>query len=138
MEVPRFWRESRARYNLEGVRCGNCGKVYFPPREVCPDCHRESIGRMEPFRLSGKGEIYSFSIVHNAPLHFKDEVPYIIALVKLEEGPIVTGQVVEWEENKVEIGTPVEAVFRKINEQGKSGVIQYGFKFRPVKETEGA
>ena len=52
MEVPRFWRETRARYNLEGVRCGACETVYFPPREVCPDCHRESIGKMEKYKLS--------------------------------------------------------------------------------------
>ncbi len=133
MEVPRFWRETRARYNLEGVRCGNCEKVFFPPREVCPDCHRASIGRMEKFKLSGKGEVYSFSTIHSAPDYFKDEVPYIVALIKTDEGPMVTGQIVDWEDGEVQIGTRVESVFRKISEQGKHGIIQYGFKFKAVR-----
>lgn len=136
MEVPRFWRETRARYNLEGVRCGACGKIFFPPREVCPDCHRESIGKMEKFKLTGNGEVYSFSIIHDAPNYFKDEIPYIIALIKTDEGPLVTGQIVDWDEGEVQIGTRVKSVFRKINEQGKHGVIQYGFKFRPVRSDE--
>ena len=133
MEVPRFWRETRARYNLEGARCKACETVFFPPREVCPDCHRESIGKMEKYRLSGYGEVYSFSTIHDAPDSFKGEVPYIIALIKTDDGPLVTGQIVDWEDGEIEIGTRVETVFRKISEQGKNGIIQYGFKFRAIK-----
>lgn len=136
MEVPRFWRETRARYNLEGVRCGACETAYFPPREVCPDCHRESIGKMEKFKLSGNGEVYSFSTIHDAPNDFKGEVPYIIALIKTDEGPMVTGQIVDWDEGDVQIGRRVESVFRRISEQGKHGIIQYGFKFKLVKPEE--
>lgn len=133
MEVPRFWRETRARYNLEGVKCGACEKVFFPPREVCPDCHRESIGRMDKFSLSGKGEVFSYSVIHDAPDAFKAEIPYVIALIQTDEGPMVTGQIVDREPGEIAIGSRVETVFRKISEEGKHGIIHYGFKFRVVK-----
>ncbi len=67
MTTARFWRENATRYNLMATRCGFCGKVTFPPRHVCPICHRKSIGKMEQFKLNGKGEVYSFSVVHEAP-----------------------------------------------------------------------
>ena len=61
MAVARFWRENASRYNLIGTKCGVCGRAYFPPRSVCPTCHRQSIGKMEPYKL--KGFRYSDEIV---------------------------------------------------------------------------
>ena len=52
MTTARFWRDNATRYNLMATRCGSCGKVTFPPRHVCPICHRRSMGKMEKFRLS--------------------------------------------------------------------------------------
>jgi hypothetical protein len=57
--------------------------------------------------------------------------PYTVALVKLEEGPLVTAQLTDVAPNEVEIGMPVEMVTRKLRTQGDEGLIIYGYKFRP-------
>ncbi|MEM0129548.1 MAG: Zn-ribbon domain-containing OB-fold protein [Thermoplasmata archaeon] len=133
MSIARFWRETPRRYNLGGSRCTGCGTVFFPPRSVCPTCtsHRQSIGRMEPFQLSGEGEILSYTVVHEGAEGFEMQVPYVLALVRTTEGPVLTGQVVDIEPDRVRIGMPVRATFRKLREEGKAGVIHYGYKFAP-------
>ena len=131
MSVPRFWREFPQRYRLVGSKCGVCGRVYFPQRTVCPYCHRESIGNIVDYHLSGKGRVYTFSVVYTGPDHMKQQSPYVISIVELEEGPKITAQIVDTEPDKVEIGMPVHVVFRKIKEDGADGLIYYGFKFAP-------
>lgn len=134
--IARYWRETPRRYNLGGSRCQVCRTIYFPPRPVCPNCstHRQSLGKMEPFQLSGEGEVYSFSIVHDAAEGFEMEVPYVLALVRTKEGPLLTGQVVDLTPDEVNIGLKVRATFRKLREEGKAGVIHYGYKFAPAEE----
>ena len=136
MSIARFWRETPRRYNLGGSKCTNCGTAYFPPRAVCPTCahHRESSGKMVPFQLSGDGEVFSFTVVHEAAEGFEMQVPYVLALVKTVEGPMLTGQVVDLAPEEVRIGLKVRATFRKLREEGKAGVIHYGYKFAPVEE----
>jgi uncharacterized protein len=138
MSIARFWRETPRRYNLGGSRCSNCGTVYFPPRSVCPSCakHRQSLGRMEPFQLSGDGEVVTFSLVHEAAEGFEMQVPYALAIVRTREGPMLTGQVVDIEPKEVRIGLKVRATFRKLREEGEAGVIHYGYKFMPAEPSE--
>jgi scaffold protein (connect acetoacetyl-CoA thiolase and HMG-CoA synthase) len=133
MSIARFWRETPRRYNLGGSRCLNCTTVYFPPRAVCPSCtqHRQSLGKMEPFQLSGEGEVISYTIVHDPAEGFEMQVPYALALVRTPEGPVLTGQVVDMSPEEVRIGLTVRATFRKLREEGKAGVIHYGYKFTP-------
>jgi uncharacterized protein len=140
MSIARFWRETPRRYNLGGVRCTNCRTVYFPPRSVCPTCtqHRQSIGRLEPFQLSGDGAVETYTIVHDPAEGFEMQVPYVLAIVRTPEGPLLTGQVVDVEPADVRIGLKVHATFRKLREEGKAGVIHYGYKFAPVEESPGA
>ncbi|ENN96117.1 hypothetical protein J422_04123 [Methanocaldococcus villosus KIN24-T80] len=128
--VVRSWRHIKERYNLIGVKCLNCNTVYFPTRELCPKCRRKT--KFEEIKLSGRGKVYSYSIIHTAPKEFEKEAPYIIAIVELEEGVKVTGQIVDCPLDKIKIGLPVETVFRKIKEEGEDGVIVYGYKFRPI------
>lgn len=134
MSIARFWRETPRRYNLGGSKCTNCGTVYFPPRAVCPTCphHRETMEKMVPFQLSGDGTVYSFTVVHEAAEGFEMQVPYVLALVKTDEGPMLTGQVVDVGPPEVTIGLRVRATFRKLREEGKAGVIHYGYKFAPA------
>ena len=136
MSIARFWRETPRRYNLGGSKCTVCGTAYFPPRSVCPTCahHRESIGKMVPFQLSGNGEVFSFTVVHEPAEGFEMQVPYVVALVQTVEGPILTGQVVDLDPSEVRIGLKVRATFRKLREEGKAGVIHYGYKFAPAEE----
>ena len=134
MSVARFWRETPRRYNLGGSKCTTCGTVYFPPRAVCPECtsHRQSIEKMVPFQLSGEGEVISFTVVHDAAEGFDMQVPYALGLVRTPEGPVLTGQIVDIEPGDVRIGLKVRATFRKLREEGASGVIHYGYKFTPL------
>ena len=81
--------------------------------------------------LSGLGEIYSFSTMYNAPKGFEEQKPYTVALVKMDDGPIVTAQLTDVDHDQVYIGMRVEMVTRKIREDGAEGQIIYGYKFRP-------
>lgn len=128
-EVPRFWRESRHRYRLVGTRCLNCDTLHFPPRVICPTCRRESVGKMREEEMSGEGEIYSFTVVHDGLEQFKMQVPYVMALIKMKEGPMVTSQIVDCSPEEIQIGTKVTATLRKVRTEGKGGIIQYGYKF---------
>ena len=131
-DVPRFWREIPQRYNLIGNTCGSCGRVFFPPREACPDCRRKSMGQMKELKLSGKGEVFTYTIIHVGPDDFEEQIPYPIAIIQLDEGPRITAQIVDCPVEDVHIGMKVESVFRKIQEDGSVGAIYYGYKFRSL------
>ncbi|MEM0449203.1 MAG: Zn-ribbon domain-containing OB-fold protein [Methanomassiliicoccales archaeon] len=133
MAIARFWRENPSRYNLKAVRCGNCGKVFFPPRAICGVCHRKSIGKMECFNLKGEGEVFSFAVVHDAPRQFEIHKPYVVAMVRMDEGVMLTSQIIDVEPKEVHIGMRVRATLRRLGEDGPSGVINYGYKFIPVR-----
>jgi len=124
------WRRIPERYNLIGSRCENCGEAFFPVRTICPNCRRR--GRIKREAFSGNGKIYSYTFVASPPTGFELEAPYIMAVIELEEGAKVTAQLVDTDYEKVKIGAPVKMVFRKIQEEGKEGLIHYGFKFKVV------
>jgi len=133
MEVPRHWRVRKQRYSLIGEVCDRCGNKIFPPRDICPDCDAPA---KTPFQFSGRGEVYSYSTIYHPPEGFEEFAPYTVALVKLAEGPLVTAQLTDVDSDKVEIGMPVEMVTRRLREDGKRGMIVYGYKFRPVLPAE--
>lgn len=84
-----------------------------------------------PVKLGGKGEVYSYTIVTDPPAGFEEQAPYVLALVKLDEGPLVTAQLTDLA-GPVKIGLRVEMVTRKLRTEGPQGVIIYGYKFRPL------
>lgn len=131
-QIPRFWREIPQRYNLTGVKCNNCGEVSFPQRSICPQCRHESVDELEIAELSGRGTVVSHSLVHDAPVDHEREAPYHVAIVELEEGPRITAQLVDVDEDEVEVGLDVESSFRRIGQQGEAGVVHYGYKFAPA------
>lgn len=128
-QAPRFWRSIDQRYNLEGVQCGNCHQAIFPARTLCPKCRHLSIGKLTPMPLSGEGTIESFTVVHSPPNGYELQAPYVMAVVKLAEGPRLTAQIVDVDPEQVKMGMRVHKVFRRINQDGESGVIHYGYKF---------
>lgn len=129
MEIPRHWRLKKQRLSLVGEVCPHCNTKIFPPRDVCPECTREA---KTLFQFSGRGEIYSYTTVYDAPAGFEDSAPYTVALVRLDEGPIITAQLTDTNGHNVEIGMPVEMVTRKLRNDGdERGLIVYGYKFRP-------
>lgn len=129
MEIPRHWRLKKQRYALIGEVCPHCDVKIFPPRDICPACGEEA---KTEFAFSGRGEVYSYTTIFDAPAGYESQAPYTVALIKLEEGPIVTAQMTDLGEEEVTIGMPVEMVTRKLRSDGdERGVIVYGYKFRP-------
>jgi len=128
MTAPRFWRNIGQRYRLVGTECRTCGTAYFPPRDICPECRRK--GDVVEKRMSGRGEVVTRTVVHDAVGDYDDETPYTLAIVELGEGPRMTAQVV----GDADVGDEVEACFRRVDEEGESGIVQYGTKFKPVKD----
>jgi hypothetical protein len=130
MDIPRHWRLKKQRYALVGEVCGHCDTKVFPPRDICPACGEEA---KTLYQFSGRGEVYSYTTVYEAPAGFEEAAPYTIAMVRLEEGPLVTAQLTDLDEKRVEIGMPVEMVTRKLrNATDERGMLVYGYKFRPV------
>jgi uncharacterized OB-fold protein len=85
----------------------------------------------ETVTFSGRGTVYSYTTVLSAPEGFAEQAPYCIALVELDEGPLVTAQLTDLD-GEPEIGMRVEMVTRKLRTDGEAGIIVYGYKFRPI------
>lgn len=129
MEVSRHWRLRQQRYGMTGEVCPHCDSKIFPPRDVCPDCGHDA---RTLYDFSGRGTLYSFTTVTDAPNGFESYAPYTVALVELEEGPMVTAQLTDVGSSTLEVGMPVEMVTRKLKADGDQGVLVYGYKFRPA------
>jgi len=152
MEIARHWRLQKTRYGtarggLVGERCHD-GHFIFPPRDLCPECPTD---RKSPppatYEFSGKGEIYSYTTVYDAPEGYEAQTPYTGGLIRLLEqdaegqrieGPLITAMLTDLDLDlktgkriDLPIGAPVEMVTRKLFEDGPRGQIVYGYKFRP-------
>jgi hypothetical protein len=73
-------------------------------------------------------------VIRNAPFGYEKYAPYVVALIELDDGLRILSQIVDVELNEVKTGLRVEAVFRRVKEDGSSGILQYGYKFRPIIE----
>ena len=129
--VAFHWRGFKERYGLVGNSCEGCKRHFFPARVICPVCRRK--GKMTEHKFNGAGTVHSFTVVRTPPEGFEIYAPYVVAIVDLDEGARVVSQIVDCSPEDVGIGMPVEACFRKIREENKSGLVLYGFKFRPRK-----
>lgn len=125
MPSPRYWREIPQRYRLEGLKCEECGAICFPPRLVCPECKSTSLGF---YKLSDKGKILTYSVIHVPPKEFAGDSPYLIAIVELSDGVRLTTQIADTKPDEVAIGDSVHIVFRRLSDEGKSGIKCYGYK----------
>ncbi|AKG38859.1 MAG: Zn-ribbon domain-containing OB-fold protein [Infirmifilum sp.] len=131
--VPRAWRERQNKYRLIGGTCKDCGKTFYPYRGICPVCGSSNV---EAKKLPETGTIETFSVVRTPPTEFTGQAPYVVALVRLDDGTLVPAQITDVEPEEVQVGMRVEAVFRRYREQGEKGIIEYGIKFRPVVNLE--
>ncbi|KUH31422.1 transcriptional regulator [Thermococcus celericrescens] len=128
MQVARHWRHFREKYVLIGGKCEN-GHLMFPKRDVCPVCGSRNV---EEYQFSGKGKVLTWTIVRNPPSGMEYYKPYPLALVQLEEGPVVLAQLTDVDPEEIDFGMEVEMVTRKVREFDEDGIILYGYKFRPV------
>ncbi len=128
--IPLTWRRIPERYRLLGVKCETCKTNYFPKRPVCPKCRRK--GKLVEIKYAGKGKVITFTEVTSPPEGFEDQVPYILAIIELDEGARLTAQIVDAHKPDIKIGSRVENVFRVIQRDDPEGLIHYGFKFKLV------
>ena len=97
-------------------KCDDCGKPFFYPRVLCPNCHSRNISWMQ---ASDRGKLYSFQIAHRSLNRaFKVELPCVMAMIELEEGPRVLSNLINIEPDPsvVKCDMPVEVVFEKQND----------------------
>jgi uncharacterized OB-fold protein len=114
-EENRWFWEACARHELVLQRCTQCGALRFYPRAVCPQCLSSQTNYL---RSSGRGTIYTFTVTRqNQAPGFRDELPYVMAYVELEEGPRVLSNVVGVPPDEVWIGMPVEVMFEDVDEE---------------------
>ena len=118
--IPPTWRSKPEKYRLVGSKCTDCGSVYFPQKNLCDKCSLSTVD----FVFSGRGVVESYTIIRTPPAGFTG--PYLVAIIKLKEGPKITANVVG---EKIVIGDEVGSVFRRLNDTTE-GVIHYGLKFK--------
>lgn len=107
-----FWKGTK-RHELLLPRCNACGKLFFYPRSRCVHCFSTDI-KWE--KVTGKGSIFSYTIVYRTPFEGFD-VPYVLAVIKLDEGPMLLSNVIDCEPEKTAIGDPVEVIFEDVTEE---------------------
>jgi uncharacterized OB-fold protein len=110
--VP-YWKAAKE-HRLELPKCNACGKFWFPPSQSCPHCLAADFA-FKP--VSGRGKVFSFVTFHRV-YHpaFANEVPYVVALVELEEGPRLVSNIVGIPVDKVACEMPVKVVFDDVSE----------------------
>ena len=120
-----FW-EAAKEEKLIIQKCEDCEKHIFYPRIACPHCFSDDVEWVE---ASGKGKVYSFTVVlNNAPSSFIPDIPYVIAVVKLEEGVQLLTNIVGCDPEAVACDMPVEVTFEKLNDEFTLP------KFQPIKD----
>jgi len=116
---------------LEGHKCGDCNSIFLGEREVCSNCTAR--GKIEPIKLSNKGKLYSYSITFRSFPGI--DVPYISAIVDLEGGGTVKGNLIDCEPdpNKIEFDMPVEVVFDDaLGRKDAEGNSYISYFFKPI------
>ena len=118
-----FWEAAR-RHELRLPRCTTCDHVFFYPRSECPRCLST---HLEWVKVSGRARLHSFTIVqHPANTAFRDDVPYVYAVVQLDEGPRLVSNIVQCDINALRVDMPLEAVFDDVTPEWTL------VKFKPV------
>jgi uncharacterized OB-fold protein len=109
-----FWSAAREG-RLLVMRCRACGRAHFYPRPFCPHCWSDAVEWEE---ASGRGGLYTYSVVRRNDLPpFDQRVPYVAAVVELEEGVRLMTNVVECDVDDLRVGMPVAVAFQAIDEE---------------------
>jgi uncharacterized protein len=110
-----YWEAARQQ-RLVIQQCKSCGTRHFMARSQCPSCWSD---QLEWVDCAGTGTIYSFSVVHRASMpEFAAIVPYVVALIELDEGPRMFANVVGERALEVGIGDRVKVCFEVRGDDG--------------------
>ncbi|MBW2419268.1 MAG: Zn-ribbon domain-containing OB-fold protein [Deltaproteobacteria bacterium] len=107
------WWQAAAEHRLVVQRCTDCDHARFPPAPVCPECRS---GNSDWKELSGRGEVYTYTVVHR-PIAAGQKLPYVVAVIALEDsgGLRIISNIVEVEPDALEIGMPVAVVWEDMS-----------------------
>lgn len=110
-----FWR-SVEEGEMKLPYCPGCERFFFYPRPFCPNCWSEDV---EWRPVSGEGTVWSFSVVHFPFFRgeWKERLPYVVALIELEEGVRMLSNVVECPVEEVRVGLPVKVLYGRLGDQ---------------------
>jgi len=92
---------------------------------VCPTCKGE---KFETVALKDEGKLVTYTVVRVASEKFSKETPYAVGIIELDDGVKVTAQIADADFERLEVGQKVKLVFRKIQEDGRAGILCYGYK----------
>ena len=122
-DTKEFW-EGCKEHVIRVQKCADCGLVRWPPSFICPQCHSR---KTDWIASTGKGSVYTFVVNHIA-YHpaFQEDLPYVVAVVELDEGPHLITNIVGCAPSEVRCDMPVEVVWDDITNEFSLP------KFRPV------
>lgn len=129
MFPSRYHREIPHRYRLEASRCLKCGAIFFPHRLICRECKGRDF---ETVKLSDRGKLVSYTVIHTPASQFKDIAPYALGICELNGGVKVTAQIADIPTEEIKTGMEMQIEFRRIQTDGHEGILAYGYKFVPV------
>lgn len=123
-----FWDAARE-HRLVYQRCRVCGTRVFYPRDICPGPHCFGVGTLDWVESSGRGWVYSFTVSYQpANPAFADDVPYVLAIIELDEGWRMNSNVINTPPEDVQIGMRVEVVWDDVTPDFTLP------KFQPIRE----
>lgn len=109
-----FWDAAREE-KLRIQHCADCKMFVFYPRIVCPHCFSDSLNWAD---ASGRGTVYSFTVVeNNAPSFFQEDMPFVVAIIRLEEGVQMMSNIVGCDPYSVACDMPVEVTFERVSDE---------------------
>lgn len=113
LDAP-FWEATR-RHHLALQRCDGCGAFRYPASPVCPECDSD---RFAWTPTSGHGRILSWVVFHRCYFpSFQDEMPYNVAMITLDEGPVIISNVIGTSNDRLRKDLPVEVVFDDVDDK---------------------
>lgn len=108
VETQPFW-DATAQGRIDLAVCDACGFIPWYPRGVCPDCQSTDLTWTT---MSGKGTVYSYSVTRaGVGRAWREHLPFVLAYVQLDEGPIMMTNIVDCDPDSVTVGMAVTAVF---------------------------
>lgn len=131
MDIARNWRLKKQRYTLENKAEGMV--AVMTPSINGSNGHNPEATQVRANAQVALGEVYSFTKVFDAPAGYEEFAPYTVAMVRLDDGRLVSAQLTDLGDDTPHIGMPVEMVTRILrNATDERGMLIYGYKFRPI------
>ena len=135
-DIKPFW-DACAEHRLVVMQCKTCGARYWPATYCRNHKNEPFFGSLEWVTVSGRGTVAEHNVHHVAfDPTFQDQIPYAYGMVRTEEGPMLSGNIIDVDPDSVYIGMPVEVVFIDVvTPQGEEFTIP---QWRPLERAEAA